>query len=72
MLLFPEKYFGRIAVAASRADVVRARKAIPLFIWNEDMDEIISIIKELENSGILIDNVSEIVKQEIKNIDFLE
>ena len=37
--------------------VVRARKGITLVVSNEDMDNIIRIIKSLENSGILIDGV---------------
>ena len=37
------------------------------------MNEIIKIIKTLENSGVLLDGVREIVKDEIKNekVDFL-
>ena len=33
---------------------------------NEDLDEIIWIIKSSENSGVLIDVLREIVKSEIK------
>ena len=45
---------------------VRARKGFTLFISNEDMDDIIKIIKSLEDSGVLIDRVTETVKHEIK------
>ena len=38
--------------------VVRAGKIINLVISNEDMNDIIRIIKSLENSGLLIDIVS--------------
>ena len=40
---------------------------------NEDIDNIIPIIKSLDNSDILIDGVSETVKNEMKNkkVDFL-
>ena len=46
----------------SEKGAVRARKGFTLFILNEDMNEIIKIIKSLENLGILIDGVTE--KQE--------
>ena len=42
-----------------------SRKSI-LFISNEDMNDIIKIIKSLEDSGVLIDGVTETVKHEIK------
>ena len=45
---------------------VRAGKGFTLFISNEDMNDIIKIIKSLENSGVLIDGVTEVVKQEKK------
>ena len=38
--------------------VVRSGKIINLVISNEDMNDIIRIIKSLENSGLLIDIVS--------------
>ena len=41
-----------------------AGKRINSFISNEDEDNIIRIIKSLENSGVLIDRVSETVKNE--------
>ena len=41
-------------------------KGFTLFISNEDMNDIIKIIKSLENSGILIDGVTDTVKDEIK------
>ena len=49
-----------------RKGVVRVGKGITLVISNEDMDDIIKIIKSLENSGVLIDVVNETVKDEIK------
>ena len=45
---------------------VRAGKGISLFISNEDMNDIIKIIKSLEDSGVSIDGVTETVKHEIK------
>ena len=50
--------------------VSRAGKGITSITLNEDMD---NIGKSLENSGILIDEVSEIVKHEIKRqVGFLD
>ena len=48
---------------------VRAGKGFTLFISNEDMNDIIKIIKYLENLGVLIDGVIETVKSVIKNED---
>ena len=45
---------------------VRAGKQFTLFILNEDMYDIIKIIKSLEDSGVLIDRVAGTVKHEIK------
>ena len=55
--------FGR--KTSGKGDV-RAGKGFTLFISNEDMNDIIKIIKSLEDSGILIDAVTETVKDEIK------
>ena len=45
---------------------VRAGKRFTLFIWNEDMNDIIKIIKSLGNSGVLIDGLTETVKHELE------
>ena len=45
---------------------VRAGKRLTLFILNEDMNNIIKITKSLEDSAVLIDEVTETVKHEIK------
>ena len=45
---------------------VRARKGFTLFISNEDVNDIIQIIKSLEDLLVLIDRVPETVKHEIK------
>ena len=53
----------------SRKGVVKAGKGFTLFISNEDnedMDNVIKIVKSLEDSGILIDGVTEAVKHELK------
>ena len=50
----------------SRKGAVTAEKGFASFISNEDMSGIIKIIKSLENLGVLIDGVTEIVKLEIK------
>ena len=46
---------------------VRAGKEFNLFVSNEDMNDFMNIIKSLEDSGVLIDGVTETVKHEIKN-----
>ena len=45
---------------------VRARKGFTLLISNEAMNDMIKIIKSLEDSGVLIDGVTETVRHEIK------
>ena len=42
-------------------------KRFTLFISNEDMNDIIEIIKLSDDSGVLIDGVTETVNNEIKN-----
>ena len=51
----------------SRKRAVIARKGFNLFILNEDMNDIIQVIKSLEDSGVLTDGVTETVEHEIKN-----
>ena len=51
---------------------VRAGKGSTLYISNEDMNDIIKIIKPLENLVVLINGVNEIVKHEITSkLDFV-
>ena len=45
---------------------VRAVKRFASFISNEDMNEIIKIMKSLDDSGVLIDGVTETVKHKMK------
>ena len=45
---------------------VRAGKGFGLFISNEDINDFIKTIKSLEDSGVLIDGVTETVKNKIK------
>ena len=53
---------------------MRAGKGFTLFISNEDMNDIIEVMKSLEDPGVLIDGVTETVKHEIKRQEggFLE
>ena len=46
--------------------VVRARKRFTLILSNKDMNDIIKIIKSLEDSRVLTDGVTETVKSEMK------
>ena len=45
---------------------VRAGKVFTSFISDEDLNYVIKIIKSLENSGVLIDGVTEAVKHEVE------
>ena len=54
---------------ASRKGVVRTEKEFILFNSNEDMNDIIKIIKSLEDSNVLIDGITETVKHEIKKME---
>ena len=46
---------------------VRTWKEFALFISNEDMNDIIKVIKSLEDLNVLTDGITETVKNEIKN-----
>ena len=46
----------------------RAGKGFNLFISNEDMSNVIKIIKPLEDSNVLIDSITETVKHKIKKL----
>ena len=48
-------------------ELLRAGKEFALFILNEDINDIIKIIKPLEDLGVLIDGITETVKHIIKN-----
>ena len=45
---------------------VRVKRGFTLFISNEDINDIIRIIKSLIDSGVLIDCVTERVKHQVK------
>ena len=47
--------------------VIREVKGIILVISNEDINDVIKIIKPLQNSGVVIDKFIETVKNQIKN-----
>ena len=46
---------------------VRTGQGFTLFIMNEEINDIIKIIKSLEYSNILIDDITEIIKHETKS-----
>ena len=56
---------NKVKTRISGKRVARAEKEFTLLISNEDMDDIIRIIKLLEDSGVLIDGVTENVKHEL-------
>ena len=53
--------------------ILRAGKELSLVISNEDMNDIIRIIKSLENSGLSVDGINGTVKHKVKKqmVDFL-
>ena len=59
---------------ASGKETIRAVNGFTLCISNEDMTDIIKIIKSLEDLDVLINGVTETVKHEIKSkkVDFLK
>ena len=72
-----KKWLANIAIPLARdnllglvsnltSNAIRAGKGFTLFISNEDMNDIIKIVRSLADSGVLIDGVSETVKHEIK------
>ena len=65
---------NKFAKKISGKGAVRARKGFILFISNKYVNDVIKIIKSLEDSGVLIDGVTDSGKHEIKNknVDFLE
>ena len=49
---------------------VRIEKGFTSFISNEDMNDIVKIIKSLEGSNVLIDGITKTLKHETKNKKF--
>ena len=47
--------------------VIREVKGVIIVISNKDINDIIKIINPLENSGVIIDEFIETVKNQIKN-----
>ena len=50
----------------SGTGAVRVGKGFILFISNEDVDDIIKIVKSLGNSGILINRITKAVEHQMK------
>ena len=68
---------GSIAAAATDADIHKkmfGSGTTTLISSNEEMNDIMNIVKSLEEFGLLIKSVSEIIKNEAKNKqeDFLD
>ena len=51
---------------SGKGAVRRSGKGFIIFISNENMNDIIKIIKWLKDSGVLIDGITETVKHQIK------
>ena len=66
---------GRVAKVSDRARPLDLTSRTTLIILNEEMNDIMKIVKSLEESGLLIKDVSQINKNEVKKNkkeDFLE
>ena len=61
------KAINKFKRKTSGKGAVRAGKGFTLFILNEDINDIIKIIKSLEDSNVLFDGITETVKHETKN-----
>ena len=61
-----------LTAAASAADAVINKKVLgfgnhtPLIISNDDMQDLLKLVKSLEDSGLLLDGNTETVKNEVK------
>ena len=53
---------NKIERKTSEKEAVRAGIGFTLFILNEDMNDIIKIIKSLEDSNVFIDGITETIK----------
>ena len=65
----------RTKIRIASAYNITVGRGFTLFISNEDINDITKIIKSLEDSGVIIDGVTETVKHEMKKnkrVDFLE
>ena len=54
------------AIDGSIKKKMLASGATTLIISNDEMDDILKIVKSLENSGVLLKGVSETIQQEAK------
>ena len=62
----------RLTAAASATDAAINKKILgsgnhtTLIIFNDDMQDLLKIVKSLEGSGILLNGITETVKNEVK------
>ena len=54
------------AVAGISKKILGSGNHITLIISNDDMQDLLKIVKSLEDSGILLDGITETVKNEVK------
>ena len=52
--------------AAINKKILRSGSHTTLIISNDDMQDLLKIVKSLQNSGILLDGITETVKNEVK------
>ena len=55
-----------LTAAASATDPAINKKILGLIISNDDMQDLLKIVKSLEDSGILLSGITETVKNEVK------
>ena len=60
----PSSAINKFVRKTSGKGAVRAGKGFTVFISNKDMNDAIKIIKSLEDSNVLIDDITETVKHE--------
>ena len=62
-----------LTAAASATDTAIQKKiygsgTTALIFWNEEMEDIMKIVRSLEESGLLIKGISETIKNVVRNI----
>ena len=57
---------GVLGLTAINKKILGSGNHITLIISNDDMQDLLKIIKSLEDSGILLDGITEIVKNEVR------
>ena len=62
----PLGILGLTAAASATDGAIHKNVLITLIISNDDLNDLLKVIESLENSGILLDGITETVKNEVK------